>query len=48
MGDYTNDGYNDLVIANNGDNLITLFEGGPTAVLTNSKFWASPYVRRTW
>jgi len=37
MGDYNDDGYNDLVIANNGDNLITLFEGGPNGlVLTNS------------
>ena len=37
MGDYNNDGYNDLVIANNGDNLITVLEGGPDGlVLTDS------------
>jgi hypothetical protein len=29
MGDYTGDGYDDLVIADNGDSLINLFEGGP-------------------
>ena len=43
MGDYNGDGYNDLVIANNGDNRITLLEGGPDGlVLTNSESLDQP------
>ena len=37
MGDFNNDGFSDLVIANNGDSRIALFLGGPRGlVLANS------------
>ena len=43
MGDYNGEGYNDLVIANNGDNRITLLEGGPDGlVLTSSEILDQP------
>jgi hypothetical protein len=33
MGDYNNDGYDDLVIADNGDSRIALLEGGPDGLM---------------
>jgi hypothetical protein len=36
MGDYNQDGYNDLVIANNADDRITLLEGGPQGLVLSS------------
>jgi hypothetical protein len=32
MGDFNNDGFSDLAIANNGNSLITLFDGGLTGL----------------
>ena len=43
MGDYKGDGYDDLIIANNADNRITLLDGGPEGlVLTGSELLDQP------
>jgi hypothetical protein len=43
MGDYDDNGYDDLVIADNGDTRISLFEGGPDGlVLTYSQALDQP------
>ena len=49
MGDFNNDGFSDLAIANNGDSRITLFYGGsfgPTLAQTIT--WALRLTRPTW
>ena len=33
MGEFDNDGYDDLVIADNGDSRIALFDGGPAGLV---------------
>jgi hypothetical protein len=47
MGDYNDNGYNDLAIANNGDNLITLFEGGTDGLVLTSSESLNPSERPT-